>query len=191
MAGLGDLHNRLHGRLWHTTRPDRVSAIIAAKALLVEPDIDNAERWKTSRGPEYYPFVRMIGGVSLFDFRDFDANHYCNSHPMSSWQVFVPYVKSWAGSVWFEVDISSVADRFVSGDELVNQWDTGGHFRHTIMPRIEAAHIGNLPISAFCSAFMTWSDGRQVREFDVPDFKQAQFERIYQEWEASFPVVGQ
>lgn len=85
MAGLGELHERLHGRLWHTTRPDRVPAIMETGALMAEPNIPDAERQKTKRGPDYYPFVRKIGGVSLFDFHEFDAEAYSLRCPSSSW----------------------------------------------------------------------------------------------------------
>ena len=188
MAGLGELHDRLHGGLWHTTHPDRVPAIVAAGSLLVEPKIDDAERWKASRGPEYFPFVRTIGGVSLFDFHGFDADRYDQTHPMSSWRTFVPYVQSWRGAVWVKIDRTAIADRFVSADELVRLWDTGGHHKHTIMPRIEAAHIGELPISALRSAFLTWAGGRQVREFDIGKFDRSCFDQIMHDWKASCEV---
>jgi hypothetical protein len=185
MSCLGELHNRLHGGLWHITRPDRIPAIMAAGSLLVEPNIDDADRWKTSRGREYFPFVRVIGGVSLFDFSSFDADIYDRTHPLSNWRAFVPYLQRWGGGVWLEIDRKTIADRLVSPDALVRRWDTGGHHRHTIMPRIEAAHIGDLPISALSSAFHTWAGGRQVREFDIGSFDHNDFDKIMREWEAS------
>lgn len=51
MAGLGELHERLHGRLWHTTRPDRVPAIIETGALMAEPNIPDSERYNTRCAP--------------------------------------------------------------------------------------------------------------------------------------------
>ena len=70
------LGNHLHGGIWHVTRPDRFISIMAGAGLVPEPDLPNVERWKTSGGPDYYPFVRKIGGVSLFDFQNFDADAY-------------------------------------------------------------------------------------------------------------------
>ena len=182
MAGLGHLHDLLYGRLWHTTRPDRIHDIVASGSLMVDPDIDNSERWKTSRGPDYYPFVRTIGGISLFDFAKFDADLYDNTHPMSSWRSFVPYLSAWCGAVWIEVDREAIKDSFVSANEIVQRWNEGGYHRHTVMPRIEAAHIGDLPVSAFRSAFLTWAAGREVRAFDIREFKQADYDEILGEW---------
>ncbi|WP_143748369.1 hypothetical protein [Mesorhizobium carmichaelinearum] len=148
---------------------------------MVEPKIDNAERWKTSRGPDYYPFVRVIGGVSLFDFRGFDADRYDQSHPISTWRTFVPHSENWRGAVWIEIDAEAIAGSFVTADEIVDRWDAGCYHRHTIMPRIEAAHIGDLPVSAFRSAFLTWAGGRKVRDLDIVDFDPAEFDRLTHE----------
>lgn len=185
MGSLGVLHDRLHGRLWHTTRPNLFASIIASGGLSPEPDVGNAQRWKTSRGPEYYPFVRKIGGVSLFDFRDFDAERYAETHPMSNWRAFVPHMESWRGAVWIEIDRDQIADSFVSADEVVKRWDAGGHHRHTIMPRIEAAHIGILPREAFLSAFLTWASGEQVREISTRPFDSSTLESHLGEWRSA------
>lgn len=185
MAGLGDLHDRLHGGLWHTTHPDRIPAVVAHGALLIEPKIDESERWKTSRGPEYHPFVRTIGGVSLFDFHDFDADSYQESYPLSFWRTFVPYVEKWGGAVWLEIDRDAITDSFVSADEIIQRWDAGGHHKNTIMPGIEAAHIGDLPVSAVRSAFLTWEGGRQVRDFCIIQFNLASYRRLVNEWKTS------
>lgn len=176
MAGMGVLHDRLHGRLWHTTRPSLVPAIVAFGGLSPEPDIDNALRWKTSRGPSYYPFVRKIGGVSLFDFRDFDPDRYDEAHPLSSWRTFVPHMESWGAAAWIEIDRTRIADRFASADEIVERWNSGGHHRHTIMPRIEAAYLGDLSAGAFLNSFLTWDSGRSVRELDLRCFDATQLD---------------
>lgn len=167
------LGNHLHGGIWHVTRPDRFISIMAGAGLIPEPELPNAERWKTAAGPDYYPFVRKIGGVSLFDFQNFDADAYDQSHKMSSWRTFVPCPERWESAVWVRIDPSAIADRSVSADEIVRQWDEGGHHRHTIMPRIEAACIGGVPVAAFSRAFLTWSRGQQVREIELANFDQA------------------
>lgn len=182
MPGLGTLHDRLHGRLWHTTHPERLTAIINAGAILSEPPIGDANRWKSSRGPEFYPFVRKLGGVSIFDFRDFDAENYDARHPVSSWRTFVPHGEKWRGAAWIEIDRYAVSSQFVSADALLERWKSGGHHKHTIMPRLEAAYIGDLPTSAFCSAFLTWDSGHEVRDFAVPHFNAEQYERLLTEW---------
>ena len=185
VRGLGALHDRLHGKLWHTTRPELFRAIMRSGALLPEPEIDNAERWKTARGPDFYPFVRKLGGVSLFDFFDFDAARYDQTHRLSTWRTFVPHTEASGGAVWIEIDRTRIADQFLSADDIVQQWDEGGHHRHTIMPRIEAAHIGPLPRVAFSSAFLTWGSGQRVSEIDLLPFDEQSFEAQLSEWRSS------
>src|ERR1035438_4494083 len=62
---------RTQGGLWHTTRPERFDRILSTGAILPEPDILDSERWANA-GPEHYPYVRTLGGVSLFDFDGFN-----------------------------------------------------------------------------------------------------------------------
>lgn len=184
MANMGTLHDRLHGGLWHTTHPERFQEIVKFGYLSVNPNIPNLERWKASR-PEHYPLVRFLGGVSLFDFARFDTEKYEQSHPLSNWYEFVPHLKSWGGAVWINIDRDAISESFISTDQLVAQWDQDGHRARAIMPRIEAAHIGDLPTSAFCSAFMTWAGGREVRELDVLNFNPDSFDKILEEWRAA------
>lgn len=61
------LESRLGNGIWHATHPQRFVSIMTEE-LKAEPALSDQNRWKTSRGPEFYPFVRTIGGVSLFDF---------------------------------------------------------------------------------------------------------------------------
>ncbi|MFZ4382108.1 MAG: hypothetical protein ACOYO0_09120 [Sandarakinorhabdus sp.] len=144
LNNMGVLHSRLHGRLWHTTSIERFCQILIYGGLIPNPPIEDAKRWKSSLGPDYYPFVRKIGGVSLFDFENFDPDSYDRTYPMSSWRTFVPHLAEWGGAVWIEIDRSMIADHFIPANELIQMWDEGGHHRHTIMPRIEAAHLGYL-----------------------------------------------
>ena len=144
----------LNSRLWHTTHPDRFSAILKSGGISPEPDIADSDRWKTSQGKEFYPYVRIIGGVSLFDFNDFDPESYEQSYPMSSWQTFVPFRRDWGSSVWIEINRERVADQVISATELVAKWNSDQAYRHTIMPYIEAAHLGFLPRGAFRRAFL-------------------------------------
>lgn len=182
MGDMGALHDRLHGGLWHTTHPKRFLSIIASGGLRVEPGLPNSERWKAQR-PEHYPFVRVLGGISLFDFAGFDPGRYSQTYHCSSWDTFVPHLKKWGVAVWIEIDRAAVADQLISTDELVERWDQTGQRGHTIMPRIEAAHIGDLPMSTFATAFVTWADGLEVREISLSPFDPTSFERSIQEWE--------
>lgn len=176
---------RLNGGLWHTTRPDLFATIMSSGGLTAEPRIPDGERWKTSLGPDFYPFVRKIGGVSLFDFREFDRDAYERSYPLSDLRTFVPHVARWGGAVWIEIDSDMIADRFVSGGELVRLWKIGGHHSHTIMPRIEAAAIGEVPVAAFSSAFLTWGQGRESRAIDLAEFDPKKFDALLHDWRAS------
>lgn len=186
-GSMGALHERLHGGLWHTTRPDRIPSIFSSGSLMVEPDISETERWGR---PDHPPFVRKIGGVSLFDFLDFDPGRYSETHPLSSWQHFVPYRKSWGGAVWLRIDRAAVAQGLLSTDEVMKRWTCDGNHRYNVMPRIEAAHIGDLPISAISSAFLTWDGGHEVRDFDVHMFDPFTFSLILAEWQCACGLTG-
>jgi hypothetical protein len=178
------LQERLLGGLWHTTRPDRFASILATGCVSATPDIPDSERWKASR-PEHCPFVRCLGGVSLFDFDGFDPEAYAKTHPMSNWYDFVPHLRKWGGAVWVEIDRDAVAGAIISKDELVVRWDRDGNWGHAIMPRIEAAHIGDVSRSAFRSAFLTWADGHEVRELDVQQLSRESFAPYLAEWLSS------
>ena len=178
------LQSRLANGLWHTTHPSRLISILSS-GLKSEPDVPDSERWKASRGPTYYSFVRKIGGVSLFDFTNFDPEAYSRSHPMSTWLTFVPNRPDWGGAAWIEIDRHAIAERFVSADDLVRRWDDGAHYQHTIMPRIECACIGDVPVSAFRSAFITWSNGSEVRDISIDNYHEDRHRKILAEWQES------
>ncbi|MBS3955421.1 MAG: hypothetical protein KGZ88_20940 [Methylomicrobium sp.] len=141
--------SELLGSVWHTTSIERYRGIMKVGYILSEPAIPDSERWKSGRGMEFYPYVRTLGGISLFDFREFDAQAYCEKYPFSSWYTFVPFRKDWGVSVWIEIDTSILADDFVSGSVLLEQWKNKKTYRHTIMPKIEAASMGPIPLKAF------------------------------------------
>lgn len=182
MGSMGELHSRLHGKLWHTTRPDRLLSIIETQAILVEPDIYDRERSNTANGPKNYPISRTIGGINLFDFDGFDPENYEKRFPVSSWRFFVPYVRSWQGSVWLEVEREVVRKQLVSPAALLEKWKKEGLHGHNILPALEAAHVGDLPLSAIRSAFLTWNDGLEVREFNIQDFDRELFDQRLREW---------
>jgi hypothetical protein len=89
-----------------------------------------------------------LGGVSLFDFSDFDADAYSKDYPVSSWREFVPYRSTWGEAIWIEIDVAQLVPGFVSGSALLARWKAE-HATNRFMPRIEAAHIGSLPQRAF------------------------------------------
>ena len=80
--------------VWHTTSLERYRQISIDEAILPEPPtIPDSERWKAGEGPDLYPYVLKIGGVSLFDFREFDEDQYSEDCLISSWGAFVPRVR--------------------------------------------------------------------------------------------------
>jgi hypothetical protein len=120
---------------------------------LSDPNTPDSERWSTSQGSDYYPYVRTLGGVSLFDFDQFDAETYSNKCPSSSWGEFVPYRRDWGCAVWIEIDRKRVDADIISGPSLVAKWKADNAYRHKIMPYIEAAYLGPLAVAAFKRAF--------------------------------------
>ncbi len=144
----------LVGHLWHTTHPDRFVSILEDGAILPEPDIPESDRWKTSSGPEYHRYARNLGGVSLFDFNDFDQYGYDEKYPLSTWREFVPFRSAWGSAVWIEIDRETVKNCLLSGGELLARWEKEEAYRHTIIPLIEAAHIGLIPTASFSRAFL-------------------------------------
>jgi len=114
---------------------------------MVESNIDNAERHKTSKGESHYPFVRHIGGVSLFDFTNIDIEVYSDRCPASSWSYFVPITSDCSESIWIEIDREAIKGNWISGPDLLRRWKDENAYSHTLMPLIEAAHIGDLPMT--------------------------------------------
>lgn len=154
---------QLYDGLWHTTHPDRFQSILKSGAILPEPNIPNEERWITKDGE--YPYVRTLGGVSLFDFSKFDAEEYSRTYRLSSWFEFVPYRESWSCSVWIEIDRTKILSGFISGNELLTRWKAKAAHKHPLMPKIEAAHVGMIPREAFKRAFTVYAGDHQMREY--------------------------
>jgi len=137
---------KLQGGVWHTTNMNRFQGILRSSAILPEPEIPDSERW---RG---YPYVRTLGGVSLFDFRKFNREQYWEDFPMSTWAEFVPYRRAWKEAVWIEIDVDKLGEAFLSGVDLLARWNAA-KVGSRIMPEIEAAHVGPLPSTAFKTVF--------------------------------------
>ena len=155
------------GGLWHTTHPDRFSRILTSGGILPNPNLPDNQRWKTSRGPHFHPFVRTLGGVSLFDFAQFKPEEYSEKYPASCWSYFVPCSVEWGCAVWIEIDREQVAANFISAAQIVAKWNADKAHRHTIMPYIEAAYVGVLPRAAFKRAFMVCDEDSEVRVLQV------------------------
>ena len=183
VRAVGPIWHELYGRLWHTTHPKRFVGILECGAILSEPkEIPDTDRWGTSQGPKHYPYVRFIGGVSLFDFHEFDPQSYQSKCPMSNWREFVPYRNVWGGAVWIEIDRKHASPCFISGYDLLTKWKSDEKMGHNIMPFIEAAYLGPLPVAAFRRAlFISGVDG-QFRELEIPEFSRSAYEVLLNGW---------
>ena len=120
--------------VWHCTHHDRYADILLSGAILPEPSIDDADRWKTGAGPKHYPFARHQGGVSLFQFEPFEPDTYERDYPLSDWRTFVPCIKAWSATIWIEVDTSHLAD-FIPGPQLIQRWRGVDRLGYAITPR--------------------------------------------------------
>ena len=152
---------RLVGAVWHTTNSERFQGILRSGAILPEPDIPNTERWSTAQGSQWYPYVRTLGGVSLFDFRGFDPDCYSDQFRLSSWAEFVPFRSAWREAVWIEIDTEKVGEGFLSCSELLARWKAA-KVGNRIMPLIEAAYLGPLPSTAFKSVFRVFDGSATI-----------------------------
>lgn len=157
----------LRGGIWHTTSSERFKGILATGSILPEPPIPDRERWVTDAGSTQYPFVRSIGGVSLFDFAGFDEVVYGEKYPNSMWRTFVPCFCEWDEAIWIELDRYAIANSFIDGKLVVERWKRQGELGRSIMPIIEAAHIGPIPISAFRRIFMFKKRDREFKQVKI------------------------
>jgi len=157
----------LRAQLWHTTPRERYEQILKSGAILPNPPIAADLRWKASRGPHYYPYVRTLGGVSLFDFEGFDPVRYSAECPMSSWREFVPYSRTWGTSIWIEIDRCAIADKLVTSEQLAERQNREKAHRHTLMPRIEVAYLGPIQVAKFRRAFTCGIDQPTFKEIRI------------------------
>ncbi len=156
--------NVLRGKLWHTTSINRYQMIIESGSILSNPPIPNEERWYAQKGPDFYPYVRLIGGVSLFDFNSFDPDKYSEKYPSSSWSEFVPYRRAWGQSVWIGIERAALKENFICAKELLRRWKEEKAFKHIVMPMIEAACIGPIHVEAFSCVYIS---GKRIEGFIV------------------------
>jgi hypothetical protein len=147
------LLKELCGGLWHTTLLDRYELILSTGSISPDPDIPDSERWSTSQGKEFYPYVRQLGGVSLFDFANFDPNAYAERCPNSTWRAFIPFLEQSDHAVWIEINRERL-QQFIPGEELLKMWKAEVGRAPLLMPYIEAANRGPVPTTAFKRALL-------------------------------------
>ena len=158
---------QLLNAFWHTTSVNRYQSIIDSGFIKPEPNI-KGHRWGVGMGPSHYPFVRKIGGVSIFDFFGFEPEQYSKKFPVSSWRSFVPIQKNWNQAIWIKLSPENMPGKFLKGLELRKiQWDLNA-LKNKLMPRIECAHIGPIPIKAFVQILL-YDQEQGFSEIDKPD----------------------
>ncbi|PLU58138.1 hypothetical protein [Sinorhizobium medicae] len=164
------IKEKLQGGLWHTTNPERLETILKDGFIKVEPNLLDSDRWGTARGPAYYPFVRYIGGVSLFEFPpDFDVAAYEKEIPTASLGQFIPFRPSWGRAVWLKVDRAALDHRFLSGKEVRQRWNESQAYRHKFIAELEAAYLGDLSMRAISKAFLVEGGKQDWSEIDLRD----------------------
>lgn len=132
--------------LWHSTSLVRFGNILKDGLIKPEPDLPDSARW--GRGPTHYPYVRTLGGVSLFDFSGFVLNDYEKEYS-ASWYTFVPNRDGGGNQIWIEINREAVKNSLILGQELITRWEAEKAYGHNIMPHIEVAHLGSIHISNF------------------------------------------
>ena len=157
----------LRGGLWHTTSVARFAGIKSHMAILSQPPVPDAERWGTACGPNGWPFVRTLGGVSLFDFEGFDPEEHDVKCPMSSWREFVPFRAVWGASVWIEIDRLRAGESLVGPRVLLARQSRDRAYGHRLMPYIEACYLRDLSAELFVRALMVGSGGAAFRLIDL------------------------
>ncbi len=164
-----DALKTLQGKLWHTTSKSRFEGILKYGSILVDPPenlVPNSERWKTRIGPDGYSYVRHLGGVSLFDFHDFCPDTYDLKY-LARWRDFVPICWPWDSAVWLEIDREKVSDALISWEKLSKMQDEDKLHRRSLMPIIEAAHLGDLPISAVARVLLCKQGWAEFKPIDL------------------------
>ena len=112
------------------------------------------QRRATRCGPAGWPYVRKLGGVSLFDFTEFDVDAYQARYPASTWREFVPFRRDWGASVWIEIDRGKAAKALIGGEDLLARQHKEKMLRYRLMPYIEACHRGDVASDFFVRALV-------------------------------------
>jgi hypothetical protein len=136
-------------------------------SILPIPDNPNPNGWQTLGGDPYCTYAHTLGGVSLFDFDQFDPESYATRCPACDWYTFVPYREKWGSSVWIEIDRQLVAAQLITGPDLIKKWKLDDAYERSIMPEIEAVHLGPLPRATFVRAFIVGENESGIRELAV------------------------
>ena len=142
---------------------------MSRKAILSDPPVPEDKRWGANCGPSGWPYVRTLGGVSLFDFAGFDPEDYEARYLASSWRQFVPYRhrRLWGASIWIEINREKAADALIEANVLVARRHKEKAERHNLMPHIEACYIGDIPSGLFVRTLAVANGDTEFRSLEV------------------------
>ena len=180
IESVGPIWRELWGGVWHTTHPVRFLNILDDGAVLFDPPHTDHNG----------TFAQSLGGVSLFDFRNFNPIKYAETNSSASWRVFVPFKRQWAGAVWLEVDHERAGEAFVSPEKLIEKWHEAKEKRN-ILPRLEAAHIGDLTLRNIRRAIFVRSRDFGFHTFNIIPFNRSAYEDLLPDWRRDFKLEQQ
>lgn len=131
-----DVRKMLEGRVFHVTKRENIEAILSSGALL--PNTDG--RLETTFGSSANSFFRLIGCLSVFDYRKQE----------------VPDIAEYRGRCYpFQAarpggpGIAILMLKPESYQELLpwTEWSSSGDLSQNIVPYVEAGYPGPLPLS--------------------------------------------
>ncbi|UIK00434.1 hypothetical protein LZK82_09895 [Rhizobium leguminosarum] len=124
---------------------------MADGSIRPEPRIPDSQRYGGGRG---ISFVRLIEGFSIFDIPEaFDVDKYRRDFPVCSIDEFMPYRRDWKQSIWIKIDPVACGSAIVRGAAALQRWRDQEAYRHRIMPHIEGAHVGDMPVSSILDVY--------------------------------------
>jgi hypothetical protein len=130
---------------WHCTSEDRYQQIVREGYIEPNPStVSDNQRHKS--------FVRTLRGVSLFDLKGFSEEEYSAKYPGCNWSYFLPFCQLFEVTIWLEIKLVE-GDEYFSGEQLLEKSNKEDAYKHTIMPAIEAAHIGKISFSKVINVF--------------------------------------
>ncbi|PKG86490.1 hypothetical protein CXF85_01950 [Colwellia sp. 75C3] len=148
--------HKLKGKVWHSTSFDNAVKIIKSGSILSNPNISTEDKWGGNSETDY-PFVKSIGGISLFDFR------LPESHSSELLYRWVPCQVKFSKTVWFEIDTSKLHSCFLSAEDTLVKWEKAGMTRN-YMPYLEASCISPIDTQYIKSILIGDQNGGLVSE---------------------------
>jgi len=145
--------------IWHSTNLKGYKKILESKYIKPNPDISESER-----SSDETAFVRTMGGVSIFDFRNINIDKYSEEYAPTVWGYFIPGRAIWDKTIWLELDELKMSENYLPPNDVMfklNNLNTG----QQIVPYLEGAHIGSIHISLIKRVMIFDEDIGELEEF--------------------------